>query len=320
MHLENSDPRSRGLSYYMPPIIFDRNSSNVPPFVRTADLLWCGAALSGIYPGSTIAPPASVYSLPLALADAVGGWDTGPEAIGEDLHMYLKCYFATRGAISVRPIYSAASQCDACSDEAGIRGFFGCLQARWSQAVRHMWGSVDTGYAVRQGLRLWRTRGNGSTLLRRRAFLHLVLFHRIFEAHFLPMLLPLSVIASAVYQLFVPAAVTPPALLCAFRVCGILRNLSFGIMIFWFHLYERYHYVCVSIREVEMTRAGLKEDVDFTYRRGAMFWVDWFIFPLAGVMFGALPAIKAQGSLIFTDRLGYKVTLKPLKDFLGEEV
>ena len=75
-----------------------------------ADLLWSGAGLSGHYKSSTICPPTSVYSLPLRLVDKVGGWDAGEDAIGEDLHMYIKCFFALQGNLSTRTVLSAASQ------------------------------------------------------------------------------------------------------------------------------------------------------------------------------------------------------------------
>jgi hypothetical protein len=108
MHLEYPDTAETTI--YVPPIIFDRNAHQVPTIVRVADLFWAGAGLSGHLPFDPIAPPTSVYSLPLALVDFVGGWDAGNEAIGEDLHMYIKCFFATKGNLTCRTILSAASQ------------------------------------------------------------------------------------------------------------------------------------------------------------------------------------------------------------------
>jgi hypothetical protein len=138
---------------YIVPIIFDRNSGDVNPLVRTTDIFWCGAGLSGLYQGSSIMIPTSVYSLPMSLAGRVGGWDTGPESIGEDLHMYLKCYFATKAHLHTKVVYAPASQCNVCSDEKGLRGEIGTLRARYKQAMRHMWGSLDTGYAAEMTLR-----------------------------------------------------------------------------------------------------------------------------------------------------------------------
>lgn len=148
MHLEFAETNQRTI--YVPPLVFDRNLHNVPLPVRTADLMWAGAGISSLYAGSAICIPTSVYSLPMTLVEQVGGWDTGPGAIGEDMHMYLKCFFALSGNLEVRIVYAAASQCNVSSDERGLLGFFTGLQARYKQALRHMWGALDTGYTIRQ--------------------------------------------------------------------------------------------------------------------------------------------------------------------------
>jgi len=153
MHLESAE--TADTTIYVPPIIFDRNSNSVPRLVRVADLLWCGAGLSGLSHGAAIRPPTSVYSLPLALVEHVGGWDTGPEAIGEDLHMYLKCFFAVAGNLTARTVPSAASQSNVHSDKEGFRGWLDIHRSRYRQAIRHMWGSLDTGYAVRRTVEFW---------------------------------------------------------------------------------------------------------------------------------------------------------------------
>lgn len=141
---------------YVPPIIFDRNAHRVPRLVRVADLLWGAAGLSSHYEGSQICPPTSVYSLPLALVDLAGGWDAGEDAIGEDLHMYIKCYFALNGHLTTRSVFSPASHSNVHSNGKGIRGFFKDIKARYRQALRHLWGSLDSGFVLRTlGEVLW---------------------------------------------------------------------------------------------------------------------------------------------------------------------
>lgn len=134
---------------YIPPIIFDRNAHLIPRLVRVADILWAGAGLSGHYSGSTICPPTSVYSLSLSLIDRVGGWDAGEDAIGEDLHMYIKCFFALNGGLVCRSVWSAASCSNVKSEGKGWRGLWMDIMARYKQALRHMWGALDSGYAVK---------------------------------------------------------------------------------------------------------------------------------------------------------------------------
>lgn len=83
------------MTLYMPPIIFDRNAHNVPRLVRSADLMWCGAGLSCYQNKPTrsgIGIPTSVYTLPLPLVSLAQGWDTGPDAIGEDMVSEVDIY------------------------------------------------------------------------------------------------------------------------------------------------------------------------------------------------------------------------------------
>ncbi|CAM1507034.1 Fc.00g066750.m01.CDS01 [Cosmosporella sp. VM-42] len=161
MHL--SYPETATTTLYAAPIIFDRNAHNVPALVRVADILWCAAGLSGLYRGSSIAPPTSVYSLPLELVDRVGGWDCDSEAIGEDLHMYIKCFFALNGNLTSRIINSPVSQSNVTGGcGGGYRGASADIRARYKQALRHMWGALDTGFALRKLLEMWQERKHTS--------------------------------------------------------------------------------------------------------------------------------------------------------------
>lgn len=115
--------------------------------------------MSGLYRGSAIAPPTSVYSLPLELIDRVGGWDCDGEAIGEDLHMYIKCFFALNGNLTCRVVPSPISSSNVSGGSgAGIRGSVSDVRARYKQALRHMWGALDTGFAIRKGVEMWKER------------------------------------------------------------------------------------------------------------------------------------------------------------------
>jgi len=63
--------------------------------------------------------------------------------------MYLKCYFATQGNLTSCTVLAPASQTNICSGESGWRGLVGSLKARYRQAVRHMWGSLDSGFLLK---------------------------------------------------------------------------------------------------------------------------------------------------------------------------
>jgi hypothetical protein len=292
---------SSSLALYVCPIVFDRNSNDSPIFVRTADLLWSWAGLSGFYPWAPVHIPTSVYSLPLNLAEEVNGWDGDPTAIGEDMHMLLKVYFNTRGRVVTIPLYSPASQCNVSSAEAGgWRKTMDTLRARWRQATRHMWGSLDSGYAVR---RLTQTR-----LLR---VSNIPLMHLLWEAHVLPTHFILTLIGCGLYSLFTPASATHPQLLMMFSVTNILRNASFIAMQLTFCLYEPFHRLCVEQRGKDMTRAGIPHTLSIRHPWHLRFLFERICFPITGVLYGALPALYAQFSHFFTDRLVYQVSVKP---------
>ncbi|KAJ2985351.1 hypothetical protein NUW58_g5579 [Xylaria curta] len=173
MHITNPDTATTTL--YAAPIIFDRNAHEVPAIVRVADILWGAAGMSGLYRGSTIAPPTSVYSLPLQLVDRVGGWDCDSEAIGEDLHMYLKCFFALNGNLTVKTIHSPVSQSNVKGDGGeGVRRVYNDMTARYKQALRHMWGALDVGFGMRKFVELWQERKHTTRAFRP---LHLALQH-----------------------------------------------------------------------------------------------------------------------------------------------
>ncbi|KAJ5775083.1 uncharacterized protein N7511_000094 [Penicillium nucicola] len=296
-------------SIYCCPIIFDRNSHESPILVRCADLLWGFAGLSTMYPYTIIAIPTSVYSLPLSLVEKVGGWDSDPTAIGEDLHMLLKCYFETAGNLISRVVYIPASQCNVSSD-AGIgwrRTVDTCI-ARYRQALRHMWGSLDSGFAAR------RTFGYLSftqrcLLLRPR---HFALLHLLWEAHFMPCHLTLLMFFSVFYTLWTPVASLHPTLAWAFSFTNTLRTSGFLGMNVCLSLYERWHAVCLDSRMKDMREANLP-DTGFSRR----VWYhpqclcERVCFPLSGTMFGAVPTIHAVFSHFWTDRLVYRVSKKP---------
>ncbi|KAJ3024861.1 UNVERIFIED_CONTAM: hypothetical protein HDU68_007704 [Siphonaria sp. JEL0065] len=144
-------PSARKAAIFIPSIVFDRNSDTVNTFTRMVDKSWSAIQVGVFIPGYPFKPATSAYCVPMELAHAVGFWDTGREALGEDYHMTFKCFFATSGRLRVTPIYSPASQCNVVGTKPTlISGIFGRVQ----QTRRHMWGALDFGYVVRQAM-LW---------------------------------------------------------------------------------------------------------------------------------------------------------------------
>lgn len=257
-------------------------------------------------PGVSILIPTSVYTIPLALAEDVGGWDGDATAIGEDMHMMVKAYFNSRGRLVTLPVYSPASQCNVSSGAPrGWYRFVDNLNARWRQALRHMWGSLDVGYAARRMIKLRSLRLS-----------HLPLFHLLWEAHVLPVHFVMIVIASSLYTYFKPAELIHPDLRWALAFTDMARFVGFIGMQIAFTLYGSYHSVCVNQRSVDMARAGIPESFAYRYTWSWKYLLDRVTFPIAGVMYGALPAIFAQFAHFFTEKLTYGVSVKPLLNAL----
>ncbi|KAJ3071856.1 hypothetical protein HDU98_004706 [Podochytrium sp. JEL0797] len=147
----NLDVYARKAAMFVPSLIFDRNSDEVNILVRVYDMSWSSAQMSYFLPGFPFKSAMSAYSVPMELARAVGFWDTTKEALGEDMHMTIKCTFATSGRLRVIPIYSPASQFNVCGDKPTMTS---SLYARLVQLRRHMWGLLDCGYTLRMGI-LW---------------------------------------------------------------------------------------------------------------------------------------------------------------------
>jgi hypothetical protein len=239
-------------------------------------MFWSIGVMSNLYASSPVKLPCSAYSLSMELARAVGFWDAGPEAIGEDLHMYLKCFFGTEGRVIVKSIFSPASQCNIEGNgKPGIRGFLSGISARYTQAKRHLWGSLDTGYSLRRAMVGILAPGHEQPVVQVKhmkvdkegknehektlAFdlsVLAVLFHRLLEAHILmghmfmliitsSLILPIRSsisyeLATYMWEYLSPDPVHPYvelSLNIAFwvRLCCIFPN------IFMIYFYEKYH-------------------------------------------------------------------------------
>ncbi|EIE83143.1 hypothetical protein RO3G_07848 [Rhizopus delemar RA 99-880] len=142
-----------------PPIFFSRNSHQVPAAVRMTDITWATLVMSNLSNSDGLCVPCSNYSLSFILAERVGYWDVDADAIGEDMHMWLKCFFKTDGYARTAPIYVPINltnvQCD---------GYVANLHARYVQAKRHFQGVADLGYTLRHTLDSYKNRKSRNVL------------------------------------------------------------------------------------------------------------------------------------------------------------
>ena len=135
----------------------------------------------------------------------------------------------------------------------------------------------------------------------------------MFEAHFLPIHITFHIIGSGIYTLFTPSTQIPSLLFRTLDLTGYMRLVSFVIFLYFFYLYEIFHFTCVSSREAEMVQAGLADRLidGFSYRSWRKTGVDFVLFPVAGILFGSLPATVALIWQLWTLSLVYKVSKKP---------
>ncbi|KAJ0124302.1 hypothetical protein J7T55_005640 [Diaporthe amygdali] len=246
------------VTLYTVPIVFDRNAHLVPRLVRATDLGWSCAGLAcykrpGDYDG--IVFPTSVYTLPLSLVSSIGGWDTGPGAIGEDMHMMLKCYFATKGNLNIESIASPASMSNVTSGSTGLIGWLRNHKARYSQGLRHMWGCLDAGYALqkfcqmglpslygnavykldKKNAKIGTNLGVGKVEVRggrvRSVWLrNAVLSLRLFEAHLFPLHFLCILVASNSYSEQLSSSNASPILEIVLKLTGYARTANFVLM------------------------------------------------------------------------------------------
>lgn len=142
------------------------------------------------------------------------------------------------------------------------------------------------------------------------------IMHRLFEAHFLPVHLFILLSASAAYYLVCPPGLAPVVLRNALDISGWIRFASYLTMLLFFLLYRRYHAHCVEIRRKFLCEAGLLNEFE---QQGSMSdtcspgrgWIEMLLFPIAGIIFGSIPAMIVMACHLWTDRLVYVVSLKP---------
>lgn len=339
-------PDLGGITLYCAPIVFDRNAHLVPRLVRAADVGWSCSGLSCFkrpedYNG--IVFPTSVYTLPLSLVSTAGGWDTGPGAIGEDMHMMLKCYFATNGRLNIESVASPASMSNVTGGLTGWSGWVQDHKARYFQGLRHMWGCLDSGYAVAS----WYQMGSSSTAVKRithhnsgkddirsgrspsvgkveiranrgrSAWLrNAVLFLRLFEAHILPLHIS-CILASSNYYSSNLTSDTSPYLGMVLRLTEYARTVNGILMAICLSTaYADFHKVCIQARQWELRQAGLHEFAFESPTGGRLSLgsiLDILSLPVTSMVFGTLPLLQAVLSHVWSDRLLYRVSGKPTK-------
>jgi hypothetical protein len=85
--------------------------------------------------------PISSYSMSMRLLERSGSWDA--DVIADEWHMYIKAFFAQQANVRLEAIYLPFTA-------TAVQGasLWQTIRNRYSQTVRHAWGSKEVGYTL----------------------------------------------------------------------------------------------------------------------------------------------------------------------------
>lgn len=132
---------NRYLTFWQAPIRYHGNIWQVNPLMRIVNTYATAFELAYLAAPWWMAMPMSSYSLSLKLLDESGNWDT--DVIADEWHMLIKAYFTTNGQITLEHIYLPFL-----ADSTTGDNVFQSIKNRYSQTLRHAWGSKEVGYMI----------------------------------------------------------------------------------------------------------------------------------------------------------------------------
>jgi len=221
----------------------------------------------------------STYSVSLKMIDEIGYWDT--DVIPEDYRLFFKAYFATKGEVSVEPIFLPIS-----ADAAEASGFWSTMINQYEQIKRWAWGVSDDAYVIKQwitvpGIPFWEK--------------SMRVFH-VLESHFL---WPVNWFAVTVGAL-IPPLVNPKF---SQTIMGkTLPQISSGIMTI-----ALLNLIVLFVIDAK-NRPPRPHKVSIIRRM--LQPVEFVLMPVVGFFFSALPGIDAHTRLMLGKYIEYRVTEK----------
>ena len=138
----------------------------------------------------------------------------------------------------------------------------------------------------------------------------IVLFHRLFEAHFLSVQMTILLGSSTLFVWIYEGTGDIHQVSWIFTICNYLRTAGFMEVALYLALYEGFHRICVEMREKEMSDAGLTKGMHFSHREVKTNFIDYVMVPLVAPIFGSIPCAQAQVFHFWTLDLVYTVSKK----------
>lgn len=274
-----SDP-ARHHRFWYAPLFYDNNIWQVPAVIRLLAFSTGAGRLGELTSPLSFRLPTSTYTLSFKLADGVGYWD--PSVISEDWHMYLRCFFATRGQVALTPIFLENS-----ADAVDGKTLWQALANYYRQEVRHAWGAQDVGYILQQ----WR-RSPGTPFHRKLFCLCWVLHHHLLRSTswFVIMLGSLvSGVSQNTLIITLPGQSVQATLIQVINALGLIAGVTM-----WAAERTRCRHLNTGSRLAALARE----------------LVAWVLLPLLTLAFKTLPGLHAQTKLLLGLPLPYHRTPK----------
>mmetsp|Transcript_105776 Transcript_105776/g.297962 ORF Transcript_105776/g.297962 Transcript_105776/m.297962 type:complete len:675 (+) Transcript_105776:62-2086(+) len=216
-HFVTTPSTRRYITTWQPPICHFKNYLRQPLLVRVSSLFATLSELAALSNPMDCHVNYSSYSLSLALASAVGGWD--PDYLAEDWHMYAKCSLMTAGRVRCEPIFLPLLNYTPEEDT-----YLGTCHSRWEQAKRHALGVSELVYVI-QGLYLGLLETRGS--LRRLIYFWRIcpILGKFAQVHFMNgMSAVLNVLAQFVIHFYMWRSWCYVSEMSQDRTCGLLMQ------------------------------------------------------------------------------------------------
>lgn len=264
---------------YQPIAFFNNNmwrSSAITRIVSTSTTFWLLTELSRPERLFTF----SSHSMSFKTLLDVGMWQK--DIVTEDSRIFLQCFLHFNGAYTVTPLFVSVSM-----DTVQGETFWKTVKALYHQQQRWAWGVEHFPYMV------WHFAHNKSIPWLKKLYYFFNLAEGMYSWATAPILI--LILGRLPFYL---AHQTEKATVLAQNAPFVLERLMQVAMV---------GLICTAVLSVFLLP---KKPADVGNSKYILLIVQWILFPITTIVFGAIPAIDAQTRLLFGWYLGFNVTPK----------
>lgn len=264
--------------FWQPAVMFYNNIWKLPAITRVSNALSSIVILS-LLPRKDRLINQQNYSLSFKLLDEVGYWD--PDKIPEDWGIFFKAFYAKKGKLEVEPIYLPlyADALESTTTWKTMKGQYGQIR-RWAWGVSDLsW--IMRNYLVTPGISFW----DKTTRL-----LTVLWAHLLWPVYWFAITigLNLSILITPDFGRTTLGFMVP-------KISSFILTVSLVFLILLLFLDYTYK---------------PKRPKDFPLWRAILIPFEFILMPVAGLIFGSLPALDAHTRLMLGKYIEYKATEK----------